>query len=508
MSHKTRLFSLLIVVLFVGFVFGLAAEEPKYGGELIAGISADPVGFDPHKTSAYSSFEVLENVYNTLVTVGDDLTPQPAIAKSWEVSEDGLTWTFHIREGIKFHNGRTLVAGDIEYSLERIMDPDTGSGAAWRLATVENISAPDDDTVVIALQNPYPGLLTKVGGYKGMAIVAKENVESGKINTRPVGTGPFEFVEHVPGDRVVLSKNEEYWEEELPYLDGINFRVIPDETVRKTSLLTGEVHWIDSVPSQEIEQLKKRDNVVLGESSGTAYWYAAFNLDHEPFGDRRVRKAIAMSINRSEIAAAAKWDAAVANDSPVPEASYWSTDYHPYLGEQNYDKAEQLLTEAGYPNGFNAGVMVSTQYPGTVRAAQVMQAQVARIGVNLKIRTLEWGTWLEEQSAGNFDIYINGWIDNLDPDDYFYAQHYTGEVFNFTGYSNEELDELLDEGRMEPVKEKRYELYSEIEKTLIDDAPYVYIYIPKVVHAWRPIVKGYTTRPDEALKFKATWIAS
>lgn len=495
-----------IVLIGVLSLASLGTLTQEHGGTLVAGISADPIGFDPHKTSAYSSFEVLENVYDTLVQVAYDLRPEPALAEYWAISEDGLTWIFVLRSGVKFHNGRPLTAQDVKYSLERIMDPETGSGAAWRLAAVESIETLGEQVVAIHLNYPYPGLLTKLGGYKGMAIVAKENVEDGTINTHPLGTGPFEFVEHVPGDRVVLKRNPNYWREGKPYLDRVTYKVIPDETVRVTGLLTEDVDWIDSVPPQRISELKAHEDLVVGETGGTAYWYIGVNLEHEPLGDKRVRQAIAYAIDRPEIAAAAKWEAATPNDSPIPEGSYWDAGYHPYLGHESLEKAKELLTEAGYADGFEADVMVSTQYPETIRAAQALQAQLQPLGIELELRVLEWGTWLEEEAAGNFDFYICGWIGNLDPDDYFYAQHHTGEVFNFTGYSNPELDELLDQGRRETNPERRFEIYAQVQRITIDDAPYIYLYIPTVVHAWQPYVKGYRTRPDEAIQFVDTWV--
>lgn len=498
--------ALLGVVFLVVGLFAVMPVAQELGGELIAGVSADPVGFDPHVTSAYSSFEVLENVYDTLVSVGFDLRPIPALAESWEVSDDGLTWTFHIRHSAIFHNGRPAEAADVKYSLDRIVNPETGSGRAWRLAAMENVEVGDSHTVLIHLKHAYPGLLTKLGSYKGMAIVAKETVDDGTISTHPVGTGPFRFVKYVPGDQVVLEKDPNYWQEGKPYLDRLIYKIIPDETVRITSLLTGDVDWVDSVPPQRIMELKVNQALEIGEITGTSYWYLAANLNREPLDNKVVRQAIAMGINREEIAAAAKWDAALPNDGPIPPDSYYSTDYHPFLNKQGVDEAKQMLSDAGYPDGFKADVIVSNFYPETVRSALVLQSQLEELGIELEIRVLEWGTWLEEEGSGNFDMYICGWIGNVDPDDYFYAQHHTGEGFNFTGYSNPYLDELLEAGRKEADPEERYEIYKEVQEIVISDAPYVYLYIPNVVHAWQPKVNGYRVHPGEAIRFVDTWI--
>jgi peptide/nickel transport system substrate-binding protein len=474
------------------------------GGTLIAAISADPEGFDPHITSAHSSFEILENVYDTLVTVDENLNMIPSLAESWEISDDNLTWTFYLREGVKFHNGRELTADDVVYSYERIMNPDTGSGVAWRFGSVESVEAIDDLTVAIHLTEPSPNLLGRIGGYKGMAIVPHEIVEDETVATHPVGTGPFKFVEYVPGDHVTLEANADYWEAGKPYLDGVELQVIPDETVRLTNLQTGEVDWVDNLPPQRVTELATSGEVIVDKVSGGDYWYIGLNLNREPFGDVRVRQAIAYAINRSDVAAAAKWDTATPNQGPIPSDSLWYYDFQPY--EQNLDKARELLAEAGYPDGFETEFMPTSFYEETVRAAQVLQAQLSQIGINAKIRSLEWGTWLEEEGAGNFDMYICGWIGNIDPDDFFYAQHHTDQIFNFTGYSNPEVDELLDAGRVETDENARQEIYDQVQQMIIDEAPYIYLYNPDVVQAWQPYVRGYAAIGTNAKRFENTWL--
>jgi len=494
----------LCLFLLVGLAStGLAAE--KHGGNLIIGMNGDPAGFDPHVTTAHTSYEVLENVYNTLVQAEIDGV-EPSLAKSWQVSDDGLTWTFHLREGVKFHNGNPLTAQDVKYSYERILDPDTGCGDAWRLSAVKEIRAPDETTVVIDLEHPYPELPVHLGGFKGMAIVSKENVESGNINKHPIGTGPFEFVEYTPGKEVVIEKNPNYWKEDRPYLDKITYRIIPEESARISSLVTGEIDIIDSVPPQRVDSLKDRKNIEVGETNSNAYWYIGVNLAHKPFNNKAVRQAIAYAINHEDVAAAAKWEAATGTDHPVPESSKWYNDYHPYIGKGGTEKAKEMLEEAGYSDGFKANIMVSTAYPGTIRAAEVIQSQLLPLGIELEIRTLEWGTWLAEQKEGNFDLYICGWLGNRTISSYFHSQHHSEGKFNFTNYSNPELDKLLEEGTKETEFEKRFEIYSQVQKIVIDDAPYIYLYIPKVVNAWRSYVKGYDVRPDQAVQFVDTWL--
>ena len=492
---------LSLVLLLALSAFGLAQER---GGTLIAAWAQDPVGLDPHITSARSSLQVLENVLDTLVTLDQDQNVVASLAESWEVSDDGLTWAFTLREGPTFSNGRAMTAEDVVYTYDRMLDPDTGSGQAYLLAGVSDVEAQDERTVVFTLEAPNPAFLSKLAGSKAVGIIARESVEDGTINTQPIGTGPFKITDFQPGVELLLERNEHYWQEGLPYLDAIELRIITDESVRRTALVSGDVDWAISVPAQSLEELRGRDDVIVDEVPAGAYWYIGVNTERDPLGDERVRQAIAFAINREEIAEAATFGTAEATQDPIPSSSAWAYNYAPY--EQDLDMARQLLEEAGVGDGFELEIMPTTQYEESIRIAQVMQAQLAAVGIQAEIRTLEWAEWLEEEGAGNYDTYVCSWNGNVDPDDYFYAQHRTGEVFNFTGYSNPTVDELLAEGRSTADPEERLGIYEEINRIIVDEAPYIYLYNPLEINAYRPVVQNYHARPDQAIRFVETWL--
>lgn len=473
------------------------------GGTLVAAISGEPDRLDPHLTSAYPSFQVLENVYDTLVQPGDDLTFEPALAESWETSEDNLTWTFDLRDGVTWHNGRALVADDVVYSYERIMDEETGAANAYRFEAVESVTAPDDDTVVIELNRPAPNLLASIGAFKGMAIIPREIVEDGSIDTDPVGTGPFRFVSQSPDGEIVLEANEDYWQEGLPRLDGVTFRPIPDPTVQLTNLQTGEVDWSDGVPPQQLDQLTDSDDVVVEAVSGGDYWYMAMNLDRPPFDDVDVRRAIAFALDREAITEAATFGAATPNQTAIPEDSFFYSDHAPF--EQDLDQARSLLEEAGVSD-LSMDLMVTNEFPQSVTAAQVIADQLAEIGITVEIRELGFTEWLAEQGEGSFDAFILSWLGNIDPDDFYYAQHVSDGGFNFHGYANPEVDELLDAAREETDEDARKELYDQAVELIVDEVSYLYLYNPDVINAWRPAVQGYSTRPDAAIRFVETSI--
>src|SRR5947208_486570 len=205
------------------------------------------------------------------------------------------------RSAVRWHNGRAFVADDVVFSYQRIMDRRVGAPNAYRFETVESVTAPDDHTVLIKVKRPTPNLLSLIGAFKGMAIVPREIVENGTIARRPVGTGPFRFVEYVPNDRVVLERNPDYWQPGKPHVDRVVFKPIPDETVKVTNLRAGEVDWADSVPPQQIHELGRDDQIVVESAPSNDYWYLATNLRREPYRRREARRAISTAIDREEV---------------------------------------------------------------------------------------------------------------------------------------------------------------------------------------------------------------
>jgi len=498
---KRLTWSLVAALLALGVPAATAAQEDGSGGTLVAAISGEPDQLDPQATTAYFSFQVLENVFDTLVEPDENLQMQPALAEDWTISDDGLTYTFTLREGVTWHDGTPFTASDVVYSFRRIIDAPMANN--WRFSSVTDISAPDDLTVVFTVSQPTPNLLSNLGAFKGMAVVQQANVESGDIQTAPVGTGPFKLAEYTTGSSIELVRNEDYWGG-APALDGVTFQFIPDPTVALTNLQGGEVHWTDNLPPQQVRGLMDSSEVIVESAPSNDYWYFAANQGREPFGDARVRQALAYAIDREAITQAATFGNATINQTAIPETSAWYVEYAPYT--RDLDMARSLLEEAGVSD-LSLDLMVTSQYPETVTAAQVIAANLAEIGVGVEIRTLDFATWLDEQGQGNFDAFLLGWLGNLDPDDFYYAQHRTDGGFNFQGYSNPEVDELLDAARVETDQDARKALYDDAARMIVDDASYVYLYNPDVIQGWTPDVEGYTVRSDRAIRFRDVSLA-
>jgi peptide/nickel transport system substrate-binding protein len=287
---------------------------------LVAAIAGEPDQLDPHKTTAYFSFEVLENVFDTLVEPDEDLNMQPALAESWETSTDELTWTFRLRPGVTFHDGTPLTAEDVVFSYRRIIDEQLANSD--KFSAVRAVEAPDPGTVVIRVDRPTPNMLTNLGGFKGMAIVSRANVESGQIATHPVGTGPFSFAGQKSGDSISLVANPKYWGG-APDISGVTFRFIPEPSTALSALQAGEVDWSDSIPPQRVSQLASDESLHLAVTPSNDYWYLALNEAREPWNDVRVRQAIAYAIDRDAIVQATSYGTSAANQLAMTANEGW-----------------------------------------------------------------------------------------------------------------------------------------------------------------------------------------
>ncbi|MDF2830340.1 MAG: ABC-type dipeptide transport system, periplasmic component [Mycobacterium sp.] len=465
-------------------------------GNLIAAIAGEPDQLDPQKTSSYFSFEVLENVFDTLVEPDENLEMQPALAESWTVSPDQLTWTFRLRDGVTWHDGSPFTADDVVYSYRRIIDEKLSN--VDKFSAVTDVTAPDPSTVVVRVKEPTPNLLTNLGGFKGMAIVSRRNVESGEIATRPMGTGPFSFASQRSGDSITLSANPNYWGG-APKIPGVTYRFISEPSTALSALQAGEVDWTDSIPAQRVEQLRSDESIHLAVTPSNDYWYFALNQARAPWNDVRVRRAIAYAIDRDAIVQATSYGTAVANQLAIPEGNPWYVRYDQY--RYDLDEAKRLLDESGV-RPTTLDMLVTSEYPETVTAAQVVADNLAPLGISVNIRTVDMATWLDEQNTGNFDMLMMGWLGNIDPDDFYYAQHHTGGSNNAQKFSDPEVDRLLDAGRVETARDARADDYAKAAVQIADQVSYIYLYNPSVIQGWTPDLTGYEARRDGAIRFR------
>jgi peptide/nickel transport system substrate-binding protein len=478
---------------------------PVAGGTLRVAFQNEWAGLDAHVVSSYSSYQILNNVLENLTFYDDDLNLVPELAESWSQSDDGLTWTFNLSQGVMFSNGREMTADDIVWNFERLTDPATGAGNAGNAGGAGTIyEAVDTYTVNITTQTPIGILPQLLGINRGTSIMAPESLEDDGTVRIPIGTGPFVISEVEGTTRILLERNEFYRIDGLPYLDAVEIVPIPDDTTRETALQGGEVDWVLAIAPQNFESLQANDDIVVATAPQLSYDYMGVNLTREPFSDVRVRQAIALTINREEICGFAYFGLCEPIQGPTGPGSPWYFDYAPY--DQDLDQARALLADAGYADGFEMELLPTVEYGETVRAAQAIQAQLAEVGITATINAPQWTEWLELEGNFNYDIYLCNWNGLIDADAYYYLQQTTGLVFNFTGYSNAEFDALMEAGRASSDFAERYEIYQQANQILVDDAPYIYMYNKLEVRAYGANVMGFVVRPDQANNFWTVWL--
>lgn len=484
------------------------AGPPKRGGTMKAAMQVDATSLDPHLSSSYSSSLVIEQVYSGLIQFDANMNITPDLAESWTMSDDGLVYTFKIRKGVKFHNGREMTTDDVIYSLNRVKDPQGGSPRSYLLTDVKSIETPDADTARITLTKPFAALLSHLD--TTMAIVPKEVVQqNGDLSKVMVGTGPFKFVEFVPNTHATLVRNDNYHEEGVPYLDGLIWMPIPDDPTRTANIKTATVDFADQIPQKDIKSLQNERGIQLASGPSTLHDYLMLNCTRKPFTDVRVRQAIATAIDRKVMTDTILFGYGTPLDGGIIPKWHWAyANLHIYP-KPDIAKAKQLLADAGYPNGFPLTISAGSNYSAQVQAAEMLKDQLKQIGIQVTPSPQEWGTYIDTVvTKKDFDAAIIGWIGAIDPDDWFYGRFHTGEQWNTSGYSNPEVDKLLEQGRTTTDQAVRKPLYNQAEQIIVTESPFVFFYLYDQYEALRDSVKGYMHMANNSKNtFKRTWIA-
>lgn len=464
------------------------ADEQQGGGSVVVAVPQDPDSLDPHLSSASGTYEMMFNVFEGLLKPDQEGNVYPALAEDYQVSEDGLTYTFTLRSGVKFHNGQPLTVEDVRYTFERLMGTHTGEPLTSAFDNVASIETPDERTVVFTLSEVDTSFLTSL-----TREILPANYD--KQGEHPIGTGPFQFVEYLPEQRLVLKKFEEYWVEDVPYLDRVEFRIFPDGEAALLSFRAGEIDMYPRIGNERIEELDpEKFNVVQGMQNMVQLM--TMNMAREPFDDVRVRQAINYAIDVDEIIDTVAFGYGTklgSNMSPVMSTYYQEGLEDTY--NQDLDKAKQLLAEAGYENGFQTTISVPSNYQFHVDTAQVIAAHLKQVGIDANIELVEWGVWLERIYRGrDYEMTIIGLTGKLDPHQVLvrYASDYAANFYNF---QNERYDELIEMATKEVEPEKRAELYKEAQRILTDEAAAVYIMDPNFTVAMKKNLEGYTLYP-------------
>ena len=488
-----------------------AAQTPP--NVLIVGQIAEPQSLDPHTVTASNDFRILVNVYDGLVRYKDGtLEVEPALAESWEISEDGKTYTFKLREGVTFHDGSDFNAEAVKFNFDRMLKDDhpfydTGPfPLSFNFASVEAVNAIDAQTVEFKLKEPFAPFLSNLAYPTGLIVSPAAVEQHGKeFGRNPSGTGPFKFVEWQSNQRVVIERNPDYWDGAAS-LEAVVFRPITDANTRVAEMMAGGIDVMVEVPPDNLATFKDDANFAVSEQAGPHVWFTILNTKAGPFADKKVRQAANYAVNKETLVNDVLQGAATVAAGPIPPAFNWvesAVEPYPYDPE----KAKALLAEAGvespeltfYVTEGGSGML------DPINMGAAIQADLQAVGFNVKIETYEWNTFLGRVNPGlegKADMAEMAWMTN-DPDTVPYLTLRTDAMpdkggFNSGYYSNPKVDELLEKARTSTDQAERGKLYGEVQQIVHEDAPWLF------VANWKQNV--VTTAAVQGLKLQTSFL--
>jgi len=489
------------------------AETSKRGGWLTVATDSTAVGLDPHLSIVFSTFTFAEHVYECLLSYNYKMELQPGLATSWE-HPDPLTYIFHLRKGVKFHNGREMTSEDVKFSYDRIIDPKTGSPGAKTLKALKKIEALDKYTVKISLKETFPDFLRYAAFPRNTAILPKDEVlKRGSMQKAMVGTGPFKLKEYKHGVAATFVRNPDYWETDLPYIDGFKFVVVKDEASRLAGMRkkTYDIGWVKGV--QLAKLAAKEPHLTISKSSEDRQ--GRFWLNHErfPFNNLKLRQAVAACLDRQAIINhILLGDGVLSTIIPpaavpfvLPQKEIANLPYY----KQDYELAKKLLKEAGYPDGFEFTIKTSPHSPDYVPASEIIVQQVAKVGIKAKIHQVEWGVFQKVRRSRDFqaNYFAGSW--RAAPADYFYRYMRGGIKSNEVGQNDPEINRLMDLTMTEPDLEKRKKYFRELQYKTAEKVTAIFPYA--MVGRFELVnkkVKGYHFMGNRGRAYlKQAWIS-
>jgi peptide/nickel transport system substrate-binding protein len=490
---------ILLLCLIAVFALSLGAVSAQNNSNiLIMARAADTTGLDPHTQTAFASFRLLELIYEPLVNLDADLNVVPSLAESWDFADDGMTLTLNLRQGVKFHNGADFTAEDVVATFNRILDEATGAAARANYLNIASIDTPDDYTVVFNLSQPDVPLLAALATTNA-AIADSADIESGNIATVANGTGPFKLENWTPEETTTLSANADWWGDG-PNVDGIEIRIIPDETSILAALRAGTIDFALLNDPLVATLLKDDPNIVLNRVPAIAYHVLQLRAAVPPLDKLEVRQAISCAIDRQEVLDTASLGEGKVT-GPLTMAAFALPTDELLCYQKDLDKAKELMAAAGMSDGFTLKVIAANAEPPTALSeAQNIQAQLAEIGITVEIESMELSVYVDRWLKGDFEaaVALNGGR----PDPYtMYARYWqtTGNLNNVAGYIDSTLDDLMARGRAETDPAARYEIFAEFQRHLAEVAPWVWLYVGYEYTAQQPYVSGFIPSPTDSL---------
>ena len=483
------------------------AAAPRAGGTLVYATGTDALTLDPQFVTDVPTARAVMHIHETLVYMDDEGKIVPGLAESWSVSADKLTWTFKLRKGVRFHDGTPFNAQSVKQTLDRILNPATGSPRRSTAEAIQQSRVVDEDTVVLTTGKPFAPFLAQLTAYNLAMLSPTAADRLGKdYATRPVGTGPFMLESWKPGDRLVLARNPSYWGQK-PWLDRVEFRVVPEDGTRVLQLLAGEVDVIASVPPIMLKRLAGAADVRVLRAPGYRTVYVGLNNKVKPFDDLRVRRAVAHAINPQAIVQGVLGGVgAVGGGLESPAIGGAAKGLAPYRHDPALSK--KLLAEAGHAGGLKTKLYVPTgRYLMDRQVGEAVQAQLKEVGITADIVAPDWGALTAAlNKLTEIPMFLMGKgspTGDLDLTLTLVTQ--TGGRMNHFNYSNAEVDRLIALQRQTVDAAERQQILRRIQDKLYEEVPAVVVFYEEQIYGARASVQGLEVHPNESVSFARAW---
>ncbi len=509
-NRATAVWCTLSAAVFVGPLLSAGCASPRTSANANTVnflIEAAPTNLDPRIGADSYSEHIHGLIFSSLVGRDAQMKVIPDLAESWD-TPDPLTYVFHLRPGVKFHDGRPLASADVKFTFDSIFSGAVKTPKRGSFKLVASVEAPDDATVVIHLREPYASLLWNLTA-PGIGIVPRG--AGAEMSQHPIGTGPFRFVSATTDEEIVLARNDDYFGTS-PKIASLHLRIVPDALVRALELRKGSADaTINSLTPDMVVTLAKERGLVAEQQPGTTMAYLSFNFNDPILAKHEVRQALAYATDRATITRYLLRGQARPASSLLPP-NHWA--YEPNVQQYDYQpaRAEKMLDAAGYPRGADGVRMHLTLKTSTDESTRLMSEAIAdqwkRVGVALELRPLEFATFYSDITHGSFQLYSLRWVGaNNDPDIFEYvfsSKKMPPDGANRGHYRNPQLDALLDEARVEMDQSKRKAVLSQIQKIVAEDEPYINLWYVDNVCVHRDRLAGITLGPSGDYDFLGT----
>lgn len=488
---------------------GLAATGmagAAFAQDMRIGLQEDPDILDPDQSRTFVGRIVYASLCDKLVDITPELEIIPQLATGWEWSEDGLSLTMTLREGVVFHDGTPFNAEAVAANIDRSQNlPE--SRRKSELSSITGVEIVDDYTVTFTVGAPDATLIAQFADRAGMMISPAAAEEMGTdFGLTPVCSGPFSFVERIQQDRIVLEAFPDYWNADAINVDSVTFLPIPDTTVRLANLRAGDLDMLERLAATDVASVMDDDGLLMEQAVSLGYQGITINVANgagadNPLGqDARIRQALSLAIDRNVINQVVFEGAFAPGNQPFPPTSPWYNTAYP-VPERDVEAARALLAEAGFADGIDISIQVANN-PVQMQLMQVIQAMVSEAGINISLEAKEFATLLADQSAGEYTASQIGWSGRVDPDGNIHQFMTTDGGINDSGYSNPEVDALLNEARTSTDMDVRRASYNAARDILIEDLPIIYLYHVTWIWALDDSIEGFVPYPDGMIRLE------